>query len=106
MLHKLKAAGITGKLLRWFEAYMSDRKQRVVVNGVESPLRNIDAGVPQGSILGPLLFILYMNDLVSSLDLEIKLYADDATLYVQYKDCSTKLFVSLQTFSQLITVFS
>jgi hypothetical protein len=84
LLHKLKKVGIKGKLLAWLEHYLKKRRHRVVVNGQSSEDEEIDAGVPQGSILGPLLFILYMNDLVQELTLNLKLYADDVTLYIAY----------------------
>ena len=56
LLCKLKAAGVTGTALKWFRAYLSNRKQTVVLQGVISDWQNIKTGVPQGSILGPLLF--------------------------------------------------
>ena len=63
LIHKLKAAGISGNLLTWFIDYLSNRRQRVVFPGVNSKLNEIKAGVPQGSILGPLLFLLYKTRL-------------------------------------------
>ena len=89
LLHKLKEAGISGKLLNWFQSYLTNRKQRVVIEGAASILKELLAGVPQGSILGPLLFILYVNELAELENLEIRLYADDATLYVTYDDAQT-----------------
>ena len=56
LLLKLQAAGVTGKVLAWFKSYLSDRRQRVVIPGGTSEWASIHAGVPQGSILGPLLF--------------------------------------------------
>ena len=82
MLLKLKAAGVTGKVLAWFKSYLSDRKQRVILPGVTSDWAYICAGVPQGSILGPLLFLLFINDIVLDIGSNIRLFADDTSLYI------------------------
>lgn len=82
LLHKLKAAGVTDKLLAWFRDYLNNRKQRVVLPGVESKWNDTHAGVPQGSILGPLLFLLYINDIVNDIGSNIRLFADDTSLYI------------------------
>ena len=58
---KLESIGITGKVLEFFKSYLTNRTQRVVVNGASSSNRHIQAGVPQGSILGPLFFLIYMS---------------------------------------------
>ena len=68
LIYKLKAAGVSGDVLRWFQSYLSGRRQRVVLPGNLSEWVYIKAGVPQGSILGPLLFLLYINDIVKNLD--------------------------------------
>ena len=62
ILHKLKKISITGSLNEWFSDYLTDRKQCVVINGHPSEYGTIEAGVPQGSILGPLLFFIFIND--------------------------------------------
>jgi hypothetical protein len=82
LLYKLRVSGISGKLLAWFQDYLSGRKQSVVLSGVHSDTVEISAGVPQGSILGPLLFLVYINDIVSDISSPIRLFADDTTLYI------------------------
>ena len=88
LLHKLRAAGVTGEILNWFNNYLSDRKQRVVLSGAVSDWLFIRAGVPQGSILGPLLFLLYINDIVTDIGSNIRLFADDTSLYIVVDDPS------------------
>ena len=82
LLIKLEALGITGDLLNWFKAFLSDRRQRVVVNGQFSSWLPVTSGVPQGSVLGPLLFLLYINDISTVVShSKVKLFADDVTVY-------------------------
>ena len=82
LLYKLEAAGVTGEVLNWFKSYLSDRRQRVILPGVSSVWNCIRAGVPQGSILGPLLFLLFINDIVNGIDSNIRLFADDTSLFI------------------------
>ena len=86
LLHKLRKAGIKCDLLDWFKDYLTDRKQRVVIRGQCSNWGNIMAGVPQGSVLGPLLFLIYINDLASVVKCNLKMFADDTCLYVTVDD--------------------
>ena len=82
LLCKLEYYGIRGILLDWFLSYLSNRKQYVIIDDFKSELQQITCGVPQGSILGPLLFLLYINDLCNtSTVLKYVLFADDTTLY-------------------------
>ncbi|MCG8045232.1 MAG: reverse transcriptase domain-containing protein [Candidatus Thiodiazotropha endolucinida] len=81
LLFKLKRYGIYGNLLNWFNSYLSNRKQRVLNEGFKSTWLNTTAGVPQGSVLGPYLFLLYVNDIVDNLESNIRLFADDTTLF-------------------------
>ena len=85
-MHKLEQNGIDGKLLRFFKSYLSDRRQRVVLNGQASDWAPILSGVPQGSVLGPLLFLVYINDLECGIESQIKFFADDTSLYSVVKD--------------------
>ena len=86
LLFKLDHLGIQGNLLSWFKSYLSARKQRVVYANTSSSWCNVSAGVPQGSILGPLLFLLYINDIVSHINSNIKLFADDTSMYIIVND--------------------
>ena len=86
LLLKLQAAGVSGKVLAWFKSYLSDRRQRVVIPGATSDWTSIRAGVPQGSILAPLLFLVYINDIVVDIGSSIRLFADDTSLYIIVDD--------------------
>ena len=77
LLFKLRQYGIHGPLLAWIESYLSHRRQRVVIKGQQSDLIEIECGVPQGSILGPLLFLIYINDLPDNLSTQVYMFADD-----------------------------
>ena len=81
LLFKLEVCGISGALLKWFKSFLCDRRQRVVVNGSTSDWSPVLSGVPQGSVLGPLLFILYLNDLPNNLQCIVKMFADDVAIY-------------------------
>ena len=82
LLFKLKSYGISGNLLDWFTNYLDNRQQRVLVDGKTSKWVKINAGVPQGSILGPLLFLIYINDITTNIRSNIKLFADDTSLSI------------------------
>ena len=81
LLIKLKAYGISGNLLNWIENFLTDRRQRVKVNSSLSKYTPVTSGIPQGSILGPLLFIIYINDLPECIDSICKIFADDTKAY-------------------------
>ena len=81
LLRKVEAFGIGGKILRWLEAFLVGRQQRVTVGGSRSGWAPVPSGVPQGSVLAPLLFILYVNDLPGALNSSAKIFADDTKLY-------------------------
>ena len=82
LLDKLSLYGMSQVTLRWFRSYLYNRKQKVTANGYYSDFKNIISGVPQGSILGPLLFILFINDIFMHENVNCSdLYADDSTMY-------------------------
>ena len=89
LVFKLKQIGISGNLLNISEDFLRNRKQRVVLNGQTSNWKNIHAGVPQRSILGPLLFLIYVNDLAENLSSNPKLFPDDPSLFSVVRDLNT-----------------
>jgi hypothetical protein len=72
---------VRGPLLNWIVSYLSQRKQRVVINGQSSDWGDIEAGVPEGSVLSPLLFLIYINDITTNLQSNCFLFADDSSLF-------------------------
>ena len=82
LIHKLKSYGYSGQYIQWLQSYLLNRKQRVVLEGKAHDWKLVLSGVPQGSQIVPLLFILYINDLTHHVDsCEISLYADDSKLF-------------------------
>ena len=86
LIYKLKRNGVTGDLLRLIESVLSDSYQRVVLNGQTSNWNKIKAGVRQGSVLGPLIFLIYINDLHFELHCSPKLFVDDTSLFSIVED--------------------
>ena len=87
LLNKLYAYGIRGNILKWYESYLTDRSQYATYDGMQSNTLSIRCGVPQGSILGPLLFVIYMNDICNVSEfLFTILYADDTCVLVNGTD--------------------
>ena len=78
---KLKCHGIEGPLLRWFRSFLTDRKQRVVVRGTQSSWSCVRSGVPQGTILDLILFLIYVNDISSNNCSTLRVFVDDIKVY-------------------------
>ena len=105
LLDKLKYYGLNNVALNWFNSYLSGRTQYVDFDNVSSQTRTIDTGVPQGSILGPLLFIIYMNDIhIASDKFHAILYADDTNLVSSL--CSFNVNISTQLSSEALRLLS
>ena len=81
---KLHGYGISGKTLVWIDSFLCNRQQKFVVNGAKSQWAPVLSGVPQGTVLGPLLFSLYINDTMVGIGSEILLFADDCVCYRQH----------------------
>ena len=77
--------------MKWIDAFLCLRQQRVIVNGVKEDCVPVVSGVPQGTVLGPLLFSLYINDIISDIELDIRLFADDCVCYREIKDIEDTL---------------
>ena len=90
---KLSAYGIRGKVLDWVSDFLRDRHQQVVIGNCLSNMKHVTSGVPQGSVLGPTLFIIYVNELPSLVKSSMVMYADDAKLYREIQDTSDSLIL-------------
>ena len=86
LLKKLEGYGIRGNFLGWIRDFLEKRRQRVVINGETSNWRPVTSGIPQGSVLGPILFICYVNDMPEAVQGMIKIFADDTKIYSEVND--------------------
>ena len=88
LISKLRVMGVGQAALKWFDSYLGGREQTVEISGVFSEFRTVTCGVPQGSILGPLLFLIYVNDMKAAVKCKLLLYADDSALLASSSDVS------------------
>ena len=86
LINEMEFLGFSNNVILWFKSYLSQRKFKVNLNKSVSELGQLLCGVPQGSILGPLLFLLYINDMPQAVKCELLLYADDTCLIFQHSD--------------------
>ena len=82
LIQKLEIYGITGPVNTWVEKFLTDRKQRVACEGMYSDWAPVISGVPQGSMIAPILFLIYINDLYNNLKSTVRLFADDTIIYM------------------------
>ena len=82
----MRQNGISGQLLKHFQNYLNNRKQRVVFNGFQADYSNIESGVQQGSVLGHLLLLIYINDLERNIKSNVKFFADDTMIFFIVND--------------------
>ena len=102
LLAKLKYYGIRGTNLKWIEAFLSDRTQQVVVDGETSNTAPVISGIPQGSVLGPILFLAFINDMPDCVKAQCRLFADDSIIYrtVNSEEDAIKLQLDLDALHQ------
>ena len=91
LLKKLQHLGIPGDLYHWLTVFLTERDQRVVMEGSYSNFVHVDSGIPQGTVLGPLLFLCHINDLPLSVDSKIRLFADDCLIYREISSIEDKV---------------
>ena len=89
LLFKLSDLGFSGETLRWFSFFLTNRQQCVRVNGSSSNTQCLISGIPQGTLLGPLLFLIFVNDLPKSMTNNCSIFADDTTAYTTGKNITT-----------------
>jgi len=87
LLHKLNYYGIQGSMSNWLKAFLSNRTQQVIVNGSLSTQCNVTSGVPQRSVLSPVLCLVYINDIVADIRSQIRLFAGDCQIICFHEDC-------------------
>lgn len=93
LIHKLHHYGIRGDTLRWITAFLNDRTQQVVVSGRKSTKAPVRSGVPQGTCLGPILFLCYINDITDNISSQLRLFADDALLYREIRTMQDQILL-------------
>ncbi len=93
LLHKLKGYNITGKVHKWIEGFLIGRRQRVLVNNIPSREERVTSGVPQGSVLGPVLFLIFINDLPDALDVAVRIFADDTKIFQEVNEKEDQLIL-------------
>jgi retron-type reverse transcriptase len=86
LLHKMHRYKISEKVIKWVESFLSNRIQKVIVNGTESKCHHVTSRIPQGSVLGPILFIIYINDMPEMVESSTYLFADDTKIFREIRE--------------------
>ena len=95
LILKVNSHGMGNSIINWIEQWLTDRKQRVVVDGEVSSWKSVFSGVPQGSVLGPILFLVYINDLEEGVTGSILKFADDTKLFRKTKEIGDNFFYKM-----------
>ena len=95
LIIKLKSHGMRNSIINWIEQWLTDRKHRVVVDGEVSSWKSVLSGMPQGSVLGPILFLVYINDLEEGVTGSIFTFADDTKLFRKTKEIGDNFFYKM-----------
>ena len=103
LLHKLKVYGVGGRLWKWIEDFLKGRSQKVNINGIKSEVILVTSGVPQGSVLGPILFLYFINDLPECVDCNVKIFADDTKAYSSVNENIESKFKVQNCIDNLVT---
>ena len=95
MMAKLQGCGIDGAVLEWIRSFLTERRQRICIRGNESSWSAVRSGIPQGTVLGPILFVIYINDLPGVITSYLYMYADDTKIFRIIRDDGMRIYCSM-----------
>ena len=97
LLVKLEGYGVTGKCLAWLNAFLDGRRQRVIINGEKSSWEDVYSGIPQGSVLGPVLFVIFINDIPDVVKQSVQMFADDTKMWSKISNLQDSVYIDRRT---------